>query len=41
MTHLKRYWAKAIILAVVELDFDQVDADDRLYWHEIFKGATS
>jgi hypothetical protein len=41
MKHLKRFWAKAIILAVVEIDAQTMDADDRLYWHEVFKGATS
>lgn len=41
MKHLKRFWAKAIILAVVELDASHMDASDRLFWHEIFKGATS
>lgn len=39
--HLRRFWAQAIILAIVELDAANMDADERLYWHLMFKGATA
>lgn len=35
---MRRFWTKAIILAVVE-EIDTMDAADRDFWHCMFKGS--
>ena len=37
--HMRRYWVKAIVLAVVELDLEKFDVADRIFWNQLFEGA--
>lgn len=37
--HTRRYWALAIVLAVIEIDARNMDAYDREYWHLAYQEA--